>query len=58
MLVEYFKSILIYIYKNTKDIIFFPIIPMGAIRQNCPILPAKDIRLLGNFSPIALKLRD
>jgi len=42
--------------KNTKDIIFkifFPIIPIGAIRYSCPIrlvptyiLPAKDIRLL------------
>jgi len=45
--------------KNTIDIcfnIYFPTIPMGAIRYSCPvrlvptnILPAKDIRLLGKF---------
>jgi len=41
---------------------FFPIIPMGAIRYSCPIrlfptyiLPAKDIRLLGQFQPDSFK---
>jgi len=44
------------VLKNTKDIIFFPTIPMGAIRYSCPIqliptyiLPAKERRLLGKF---------
>jgi len=43
----------------------FPNIPMGAIKCSCPIrldptyiLPAKEIRLLGKFQRIALKLRD
>jgi len=38
--------------------LFFPIIPMGAIRYSCPIrlvpnyiLPAKERRLLGKFHP-------
>jgi len=39
------------------------IIPMGALRYSCPvvptyILPAKDIIFWERFSPIALKLRD
>jgi len=48
--------------KNTKDIIFFPIFPLGAIRYSCPIrlvptyiLPAKDIRLLGKLQPNSFK---
>jgi len=52
--------------KNTKDItkkkIYFPIIPIGAIRYSCPILlvptyilPAKEIRLLGKFQPDSFK---
>jgi len=48
--------------KNTKDLHFFPIIPMGAIRHSCPIrliptyiLPAKDIRLLGKFQNDSFK---
>jgi len=51
--------------KNTKNIIkkiFFPIIPMGAIRYSCPIqlvptyiLPARYIRLLTTFQPDSFK---
>jgi len=49
--------------KNTKNIIiFFPIIPMGAIRYSGPIrlvpsyiLPAKEIQLLGKSQPDCFK---
>jgi len=41
---------------------YIPIIPMGAIRYSCPIrlvptniLPAKEIRLLGEFHPDSFK---
>jgi len=51
--------------KNSKDIvfkIFFPTIPVGAVRCSCPIrlvptyiLPAKERRLLGKFQPDSFK---
>jgi len=51
-----------YILRNTKDILFFPIIPLGAIIYSFPvrlvptyILPAKDIRLLKKFQPDCFK---
>jgi len=60
-----FPSLGGYMSKNTKDIILsicFPIIPMGAIRNSCPIrlvptyiLPAKERRPLGKFQPDSLK---
>jgi len=51
--------------KNTNDIIktiFFPIVPMGAIRYSCPLwlvqtykLPAKERRILEEFQPDSFK---
>jgi len=50
--------------RNTNDIIFFPIIPVGAVRYSCPIrlvptyiLPAKERRLLGKFQPDSFKIK-
>jgi len=48
--------------KVTLKKIFFPVIPIGAVRYSCPIrlvptyiLPAKQIRLLGKFQPDSFK---
>jgi len=50
------------ITKNIIFLIFFPFIPMGALRYRCLvrlvptyILPPKYIRLLGKFQPDSFK---
>jgi len=45
---------MLYVKKHQRNTFFkfcFPIFPMGAIRYSCPILPAKEIRLLEKFQP-------
>jgi len=48
--------------KYPDYVMFFPSIPMGAIRYSCPIrlvptfiLPAKEIRILGKFQTDSFK---
>jgi len=57
-----FPSLGCYMLKNTNDISFFLIIPIGAIRYSVPIrlvptyiLLTKEIRLLGKFQPDSFK---